>query len=208
MDLAETPKRRRGAALEAALLEAAWAELAEVGYAAMTYEGVAHRAATSRPVVYRRWPTKAEMVRAALQHYYDHHPITIPDTGSLRGDVIALLEDLKSQRTEVVAILTVRLSAYFEETGTDLADLRNALLHGSRSSITPIFDRAAVRGEIKPGSISPRVAAVPFDLFRNELLFGQPITRATIESIVDEVFLPLVDAVGRNRRLGAGQRPE
>ncbi|SIS20696.1 TetR/AcrR family transcriptional regulator [Williamsia sterculiae] len=192
MDLNEPPRRRRGAALQEALLEAAWAELAEVGYGAMTYEGVARRAATSRPVVYRRWPTKPEMTRAAIQHYYDHHRITAPDTGSLRGDLITLLDDVSSQRAEVVATLTVRLSAFYEETGTQLADLRTSLVHGARPIMDPILHRAMARGEIDTTTVSPRVSTVPLDLIRNELMFGPPVTRATIESIVDEVFLPLV----------------
>jgi len=48
--------RRRGAELEAALLDAAWDELQAVGYAGLTMEAVADRAGTSRAVLYRRWP--------------------------------------------------------------------------------------------------------------------------------------------------------
>src|SRR5580658_5732141 len=79
--------RRRGEALEAALLDAAWDELQLAGYQALTMEAVADRAGTSRAVLYRRWPKKAELVVAALRR---HRPILsgdVPDTGSLRGDV-------------------------------------------------------------------------------------------------------------------------
>src|ERR1700684_675894 len=83
--------RRRGAALEAALLDAAGAELQDTGYQAMTMEAVADRAGTSRAVLYRRWPKRAELAVAALRR---HQPLLsgpIPDTGSLRGDVVALV---------------------------------------------------------------------------------------------------------------------
>lgn len=193
MDLTP-PKRRRGAALESALLDAAWAELVELGYAGMTYEGVARRASTSRPVVYRRWPTKPELALAAVRHWYDEHPIALPDTGTLRGDVIALLEEFHAKRRDIMPLFLARLGAYFEETGTNVADLRDTLTLASRAKplMDPILERAAARGEISLSTITPRLAAVPIDLFRNELLIGGAIGRATIESIVDEVFLPLV----------------
>ncbi|MGZ8177636.1 TetR/AcrR family transcriptional regulator [Williamsia sp. SKLECPSW1] len=192
MDLERGKTRRRGAELEEALLEAAWDELAAVGYAAMTFEGVAGRAGTSRPVVYRRWPTKADLVRAAIHHFYENNPVDLPDTGTLRGDLVALLEAFGRQRKDVIAIMTVRLSAYFEETGTQLVDLRNAIIRGAPPFTATLLERAADRGEIPTAAVSPRILSLPLDLLRNEMVFVAPVDRETIEDIVDEVFLPLV----------------
>src|ERR1700742_3404082 len=89
--------RRRGAALEDALLDAAWSELQAAGYQAMTMEAVADRAGTSRAVLYRRWPKRAELVVAALRR---HRPIisgAVPDTNSLRGDVLTLLTQMSDR---------------------------------------------------------------------------------------------------------------
>jgi hypothetical protein len=61
-------RRRRGPALEEALLDAAWTELTERGYDDMTIDAVAVRAGTSRAVLYRRWPNKQELVLATLAH--------------------------------------------------------------------------------------------------------------------------------------------
>ena len=84
--------RRRGDALERALLDAAWEELTEAGYANMTMDGVAARARTSKPVLYRRWPTRAQLVIAAVRaHLPEVTPAGIRDTGSLRGDLAAAL---------------------------------------------------------------------------------------------------------------------
>ena len=83
--------RRRGAALDDALLDAAWQELVERGYGALTFDSVAQRAATSRPVIARRWATKPDLVRAAVGHELLRQVIAIPDTGSLREDTLALL---------------------------------------------------------------------------------------------------------------------
>ena len=57
----------------------------------MTIDAVAVRAGTSRAVLYRRWPNKQELVLAALKHEAAKDVVVAPDTGSLRGDVIALL---------------------------------------------------------------------------------------------------------------------
>lgn len=180
--------------MEAALLDAAWAELSEAGYGAMTFDGVARRAGTSRSVVYRRWATKHELVLAAVQRYFESTPVEIPNTGSLRGDTVALLEDFSLKRSDVIAAFTIRLGAYFEETGTSLAELRDALVNsfGRGSVMVPILARAAGRGEVDLTTITPRVAHLPVDLLRNELLVSGPPSRETIESIVDDVFLPLV----------------
>ena len=89
--------RRRGEALEAALLDAAWDELQAAGYQAMTMEAVADRAGTSRAVLYRRWPKKAELVVAALRRHRPMLSGEVPDTGSLRGDVVALLTRMSTR---------------------------------------------------------------------------------------------------------------
>jgi AcrR family transcriptional regulator len=93
--------RRHGKALERALLDAAWDEMVEGGYAAFTMDAVAARADTSRPVLYRRWSDKHELVRAAVVHALDRDVITIPDTGSLRGDTIALMKIINETRVEM-----------------------------------------------------------------------------------------------------------
>ena len=59
-------RRRRGAALEDAILAAAYVELATVGYGAFSVEAVAARARTGKASIYRRWPTKQELVLDAL----------------------------------------------------------------------------------------------------------------------------------------------
>src|SRR5215472_19059285 len=103
-DLEHTPSaqgghvrvRRRGSDLEDAILEAAWEELTAVGYAHLTIDAAAARAHTSKPVLYRRWPTRPELVLAALRQRGPLLSGEPPDTGSLRGDVLALLERMSA----------------------------------------------------------------------------------------------------------------
>jgi AcrR family transcriptional regulator len=195
MDLIEDSpaRRRRGQELEDALLEAAWDELLESGYAALTFDAVAARAGTSRPVVYRRWPTKPDLVRAAVGRAGTRDRYPLPDTGSLRGDLIALLQRANETRMGFAAVLSVRLGQYFEETGTGPADLREEMLGDRVTSMQLILDRSIARGELDPARLTPRIASLPFDLFRHEVLMTlKPVPLETIEEIVDTIFLPLV----------------
>jgi AcrR family transcriptional regulator len=188
-----TPQRRRGPALEAALLTAAWDELNERGYDEFTVDGVAARAGTSRAVLYRRWPGKPELVHAALVAAMTKNPIIVPDNGSLRGDVIDLLRQANSQRGHLAVTVVTRLGSFYRDTGTNFAELR-ALLEGERgATMDKLVARAVARGEIRPDQITGRIAQLPVDLIRHDVLFTlAPLTDEAIEEIVDDVFLPLV----------------
>jgi AcrR family transcriptional regulator len=187
--------RRRGAELEKALLEAAWRELVAVGYGRFTIEGVATRAGTSRPVIYRRWPDRADLAMAAVHHYAASNAVPTPDTGTLRGDLIAILTLASQLRSEVAALFSVQMGEYFAETGRTPSELREEFLAARRQpwGIDEIYRRGIERGEIDPGRLTPRIAALPGDLMRHDLLMTlQPPTEKAIVEIIDEVFLPLV----------------
>jgi AcrR family transcriptional regulator len=187
------PQRRRGPALEAALLDAAWAEVTETGYDAFTIDAVAARAGTSRAVLYRRWPGKQELVHAAIVHAVGRDPVIPPDTGSLRGDVIAMLRQANQRRVRLAAHLLTRLGDFYRATGTTLDDLATVTQGGRNSLMDDMIQRAIARGEILPGQISDRIARLPGDLFRYELMWTlQPLSEEAIEEIVDTIFLPLV----------------
>src|SRR3954452_25109543 len=172
MHLQDTPAalRRRGAALEDALLDAAWQELVERGYGALTFDSVAQRAETSRPVIARRWPTKPELVRATVAHELLRHVVEVPDTGNLRDDTVALLREANGKRIAVTALITSYLGDYFLETGSTPADLRDSLVAGRPSSVDAIVDRAIARGEVRADRLTPRTRTLAFDLFRHEAL--------------------------------------
>ncbi|KAB8186493.1 TetR/AcrR family transcriptional regulator [Microbispora catharanthi] len=191
----KTASRRRGAELEEALLDAAWDELVSVGYGGFTFEGVAARAQTSRPVVYRRWASRADLAIAAIGHYGRKDPFAVPDTGSLRDDLVALLRWMSERRGELAVVMSMQMSEYFAETDSTLADLRERLLaeRGGPRLMEQVLDRAAARGEIDPRRITARLADLPVDLIRHELLMtGRPVSEDVIAEIVDDVFLPLV----------------
>lgn len=187
------PRRRRGVELEHALLDAAWDELTEVGYGNFTVEAVAQRAATSRPVVYRRWVNKQQLVAAAIKHASRQTQPPRPDTGTLRGDLLAMMQLANNHRLRFAAAISVHLGDYFQETGTAPADLRELILDGNRTHLDTVIERAIKRGEIDPTRLTPRIADLAFALFRHEVLMTlQPVPDAVMEEIIDSIFLPLV----------------
>ncbi|SFB87434.1 transcriptional regulator, TetR family [Nocardioides terrae] len=193
MDLVEPQRRRRGSELETAILDAAWQLLAEHGYGAFTIDAVAQRAGTSKPVIYRRWKDKHELVRAAVRQASRISRRPMPDTGSLRGDLLALADHANRERLPLAAIITVHLGSYFEESGTSPADLRDVILDGGTTVMDALLDRAVQRGEIDGARLTPRIRDLPFSLFRHEVLMTlRPVPQKVMEEIIDTIFLPLV----------------
>lgn len=187
--------RRRGEELEAALLEAAWEELADVGFAKLTMESVATRAKTGVAVLYRRWSRKDDLVMAAIAHYGRRYPVNIPDTGSLRGDMLALLTEIGEARTVFTTVVTAAFSGLLADSGLTPAEVRARLIEDRPIWSQQVYRRAQERGEIDVGSLPEAVLAMPFDLMRHDLLMTlKPVPAERVRSIVDELFLPLATA--------------
>lgn len=185
--------RRRGAELDQALLDAAWDELLEKGYENLTMESVAERASTSRPVIARRWADRPSLARAAIRHWHEHNPLATPDTGSLRGDLLAYLEDKSTNRAGLMTLLRIRITALAHEAGTTPAELFERIGVNLTAGLEEIWDRAGQRGEVDLSCLHPRIRSLPFVLVSAELTrTQQPIPRRTIEEILDVVVLPLI----------------
>src|SRR5919201_458047 len=139
--------RRRGAALERAILDAAAAEITQSGYANLTMDRVAQRARTNKNAIYRRWPNRAALALAAYREMATRH-LEPPDTGALRTDVLELLRringDVNSPRAEVLR----GLLAGAAEDPELLQQLHGV---GSEPSLAPwltILERAIARAEV------------------------------------------------------------
>ncbi|MBW8804127.1 MAG: TetR/AcrR family transcriptional regulator [Catenulisporales bacterium] len=176
--------RRRGAALEDAILDAAWEELAQVGHDRVTMGAVAERAGTSKAVLYRRWPNRGGLLAAAIARRVTPLNAGPIETGDLRTDLLELLRTLK-QRCDSVA-------AGPEPDGGLAASVRRRAARDGFESMTLILDRARQRGQISEAP-DDHIVRLPIALLYGELSLAEtPVPDRLIEAIVDEIFLPLV----------------
>jgi len=193
----DSTTRRRGAELEDAILDAAWLQLIGNGYAAFTFEAIAARAGTSRPVIYRRWKDREQLMMATITHERAKNPVEIPDTGDLRDDVVTILRRFSHARTGFAGLLSVQLAEYFRETGSTLNDLKRLLTSGPRSGMEVILDHAEARGEIDRTKLDARTIELPSVLMRYEIIVGlAPVRDDVIDEIVDDIWIPLLRAKG------------
>lgn len=190
-----TGTRRRAGVLRDAIREAVNAELAEEGYAGVTFEGVARRAQTSKPVLYRRYRSRAHMVVDALagKVLIDEPSGT---TGSLREDLAHVMIALLA-RIRGIGLATYR--GVLGEADDELVDAMIALSSQfARETITRALDQARDRGEIGPRQIPDRALMAPIALVRHELVISRvALDDESITEILDDVFLPLVHALSR-----------
>ncbi|MFF8268639.1 TetR/AcrR family transcriptional regulator [Streptomyces sp. NPDC016562] len=130
-----------------AIVSAAAELVTEVGYAATSIGAVAARAGVGKDTVYRRWRGKPELVFEAVFTTTDDAPV--PDTGSLAGDVTALLRGLVDEfRAPAAAAALPGLLADFAADPVLKARIRSDFLAPSKERLLIVFERAVARGEI------------------------------------------------------------
>ncbi|MFI5959165.1 TetR/AcrR family transcriptional regulator [Cryptosporangium sp. NPDC051539] len=194
----ERQTRRRGAALEEAILRAAVEELTESGFAALTMDRVAQRAGTNKNAIYRRWPDRLALGVAAYRQMTA--AIQPPDTGSLRDDALEMLRRANRYLASPLGAILRELMAAAGGAPNLLAQLSPDRTGEPAATWLVIVGRAVARGEAAPEALHPRVATVAIVLLRNEFV-TKGVTSApddVLIEIVDEVYLPLV-AQRRNR---------
>ncbi|WP_328766064.1 TetR/AcrR family transcriptional regulator [Streptomyces sp. NBC_00286] len=187
--------RRRGAALEDAILQAAVDELTESGYAGMTMDQVAKRAGTNKNALYRRWPNRLALAVAAYRQMTT--TVQPPDTGSLRGDALELLRAANRHWSSPLGAILRDLMAA-GGTSELLAQLPGQSTDAMTGTWLTVLGRAIARGEAAPEALHPRVATAAIVLLRNEFVVrGVPTAPdEVLVEIVDEVYLPLVRGRG------------
>jgi AcrR family transcriptional regulator len=183
--------RKRGQALETAILEAAFDELAEVGYADLTMERVAERAHTGKASLYRRWPSRMELTLDAVRHSMPD-PASPADTGSLRGDVLAFLRQSAQLLGGPAGQALRGLLGDALRDQERMQELRRRSHRNGVTAMTEITRRAVARGEIDPATITPVRLEVAHSLLRQRFLFdGAPIDDQVIVDIVEQAVMPL-----------------
>lgn len=192
--------RKRDASRDGAILDAAIEILAETGYEGMTMDMVAVRAKAGKATVYRRWASKADMVVDAVARMKrDQVDLdNLPDTGSLRGDLLALFKPQPLEETErklrAMAGMTAMLSQHPALSDT----AHDALVAPWVEANLTLMRRAVARGEISADADIATVAQVtPSMGAYRSLVQRLPFDREFLISMVDGLVLP---ALGIKRR--------
>jgi AcrR family transcriptional regulator len=189
--------RRRGTALERAVLQAAIDELLAVGYARLTMDRVAERAGTNKNAIYRRWPSRAALAVAAYRQMAAGD-LPLPDTGTLRDDALELLRRANGAWSSPVGSVQRSLLAGVADDPELLALIQERSNDAGSAFWLTILGRAVARGEARPEALHPRVATVAIVLLRNEYVTRgiSTVPDHVIMEIVDEVYVPLVRGRG------------
>jgi len=176
-------------------LRATVVEIDEHGYADLSIERVAERARASKASVYRRWPSKVALVLAAV---YDQLPDTAeaPDTGSLRGDLLAMFRGAARLLAGPAGVAIRGLVSDALRDPELAGRLRRYTRGSSVAALHEVLHRAGQRGELSPEAITPRQLEAGLSVLRfHFLVYGAPVADTAIVEIVDEVVLPLFRAV-------------
>ena len=175
---------------ELEILEATLEVLDEVGYDLLTMDAVATRAKASKATLYRRWKGKPELVVAAIMAHKGD--AVVPDTGSLRGDLLAAYCGASGGLDDPLAKSV--LSAVVTAMGRDpeFAEVYRRDFIGPKVAVSQaIYERARERGEVHPDVdltiLAPSLAGI---VLHRAFLLGEVVTPEMVGRILDEVILP------------------
>jgi AcrR family transcriptional regulator len=168
--------------------------LAEVGYGALTMDAVAAEAGVGKATIYRRWRTKQDLVVDTISDL-NRAEATPPDTGSVEGDLRAMMQQMVKTITGPTGAATLSLLSTIPHQPALAEAFRNGPLAVWRQSFAEIWSRAERRGEVRPGMADSIVAESTSALMvQRWLLTGDPVDEAYAEEVLTTVVLPLVRA--------------
>jgi AcrR family transcriptional regulator len=195
-DLAE-PKprlgRKRDHTRDPEILEAALDVLAETGYDGMTIDMVASRAKAGKATLYRRWSSKPELVLDAVACLKagEIDVAALPDTGSLRGDLIALIKPPNLRDGERKLKIMAAIVSLIARNPELAAAAQAALVEPRAAANRVLFRRAIERGEISEGVDIERLCTIgPALVAYRVLMLGKPVDREFLVGNIDHVILP------------------
>ncbi|OPX09400.1 TetR/AcrR family transcriptional regulator [Mycobacterium sp. AT1] len=176
-------------AREAELLAVTLKLLQQHGYERLTVEAVATEAKASKSTMYRRWPSKADLVLAAFIEGTRESSIP-PRTGSLRGDLIAIGTSVCHQGQDHAATMRAVLNEMSRSEALSAA-MQEKFVYHRNVLISEVLGDAVARGEIQAEAINPEIWDVlPGYLVFRSLVSERPPTEETVRALVDEVLMP------------------
>lgn len=198
-DASRNPRRGRPRTegTRVAVVQALIALVGEQGYAKTSMDEVAERAGVSKATIYRRWPSKDALIVDAHRALLD--ATDAPDTGTLRGDLLALLDRVADMIEDGDVIGMMQASVGEMMTNAELAEVfRQQVMEPRLELIHAVFARAHERGELRPG-VDWRVMAyalIGSNIFRVAFM-GEPPDREANRRLVEMIVRDAEVAPGR-----------
>jgi AcrR family transcriptional regulator len=182
--------RPRDPEVDEAILAATVTLLIEGGYARLTIDRVAAKAAVAKTSIYRRWPSKESLVLDAIRYSRSGERPAVPDTGRLRSDMLGYLRSLIRYRRAQSEALAAVASEVLANRG--LAEVfRRHVLGGVAAGFRVIIERAIERGELAPATDVELLASLPLALIhQHRIATGETADEGLAKRIVDQFFSP------------------
>ncbi|MFE2195235.1 TetR/AcrR family transcriptional regulator [Streptomyces olivaceus] len=190
----QTPSRRRGAVLERAILDAALDQLSTVGWKGLTMEGVAAGAQTGKAAVYRRWPSKEDLVADALLSGLPDFD-KVPDLGSVRED---LLELCRRARDAMYSRPGFALRSVIHECDSMEAErfhsvIVKGLVEPTLKLLYEVINRGIERGEVRRDAVNGFVFdAIPAMMMYRSKVCASEWEDQELEGMIDQFMVPLL----------------
>ncbi|MFH8792055.1 TetR/AcrR family transcriptional regulator [Streptomyces sp. NPDC017941] len=186
--------RRRGLVLERAILDSALDQLSTVGWSGLTMEGVAAGAQTGKAAVYRRWPSKQDLVVDALRAGLPK-PEDVPDCGSVREDLLRMCRQMRSAMTSRTGYA---LMAVIHECDTATAKrfqevIVASVIEPSVELIRQVMRRGIERGEVRSAATDEFVCDVipAMMMYRSKVCASEWSDEEFIR-LIDQVVMPML----------------
>lgn len=185
------PGRPRSQAAHDAILTASIALIREVGYDAVTMDGVAARAGVGKATLYRRWKTKEALVCEALERIMRSLPT--PDTGTTRGDLLALMKDQESLYADpATGGLLSGMVAAMNRNERIAEVVRGTFVAARQAAMEEVLRRGVRRGDLRRGTdLELALDLLNGPLFYRFLFTGKPVDARLTRAVVDAVLRAL-----------------
>ncbi|WP_137992878.1 TetR/AcrR family transcriptional regulator [Streptomyces vilmorinianum] len=186
--------RRRGPVLERAILEAALEQLSTVGWNGLTMEGVAAGAQTGKAAVYRRWPSKEDLVADALQAGLPTLD-EAPDHGSVREDLYQLCRRV---RASMYSKPGFALRSVIHECDSETAErfhglIVSGVIEPSTRLFREVVQRGIRRGDVRPDATDDLIFdVIPAMMMYRSKMCASEWTDTEIAAMVDQIMVPLL----------------
>jgi AcrR family transcriptional regulator len=176
--------RPRSAQVDAAILEAARDLLASEGYARMTVEAVAARAGVGKAAIYRRYPGKPDLAAAAVAGL--SAAFALPDTGSVRSDVLTMLREFRGLMERFHGLPVIGTMLAEQAHNPELLErFREQVIRPRRAMMQEVLRRGIARGELRGDADLEFVGELLVGSWFARHLAGLPVPRDWAERVVD-----------------------